>query len=84
MIVVDLVPGGAGRIHVDVLRHVQPNRYLDIPQLMQVLMNSGERVQCYQSDCFWLDIGRPADYEKALEVFQERRAEFLGKAACGS
>ena len=75
---------GVNAFRADVLRHVQPNRYLDIPQLMQVLMNSGERVQCYQSDCFWLDIGRPADYEKALEVFQERRAEFLGKAACGS
>ncbi len=66
------------------LQYDQPNRYLDIPELMQVLMDKGEPVQCYQSDCFWLDIGRPADYEKALEVFQERRAEFLGNSSCGS
>ena len=27
--------------------------------------------------CLWLDIGRPDDYEAALETFQARRAEFL-------
>ena len=75
---------GVNAFRADVLRYVQPNRYLDIPQLMQVLMDTGEPVQCYQSNCFWLDIGRPADYEKALEVFQERRAEFLGNSPCES
>ena len=71
---------GINAFRADVLQHVQANRYLDVPQLMQGLMDKGERVQCYQSNCFWLDIGRPADYEKALDVFQERRAEFLGKS----
>jgi NDP-mannose synthase len=75
---------GVNAFRADVLQYVQPNCYLDIPQLMRVLMDKGKPVQCYQSDCFWLDIGRPADYEKALEVFQERRAEFLGSLSCGS
>jgi len=70
---------GVNAFRADVLKHVQPNQYLDIPQLMQALMEKGELVQCYSSDCFWLDIGRPADYEKALDIFQERRDEFLGK-----
>jgi NDP-mannose synthase len=75
---------GVNAFRADVLRYIQPNHYLDIPQLMQSLMDKGENVHCYASDCFWLDIGRPADYEKALEIFQERRAEFLGNCACGS
>lgn len=75
---------GVNAFRADVLKYVEPNRYLDIPQLMLDLMAHGERVQCYQSDCFWLDIGRPADYERAVEIFQERRAEFLGNSACGS
>jgi NDP-mannose synthase len=74
---------GVNAFRADVLRHIQPNRYLDVPELMRGLMDKGEDVRCYQSDCFWLDIGRPADYEKALEIFQERRAEFLG-TSCGS
>jgi NDP-sugar pyrophosphorylase family protein len=75
---------GVNAFRADVLKYVQPNRYLDIPQLMLQLMEQGERVHCYRSDSFWLDIGRPADYERAVEIFQERRAEFLGDAACGS
>jgi NDP-sugar pyrophosphorylase family protein len=75
---------GVNAFRADVLKYVQPNRYLDIPQLMLQLMDRGERVHCYRSDSFWLDIGRPADYERAVEIFQERRAEFLGDAACGS
>ena len=75
---------GVNAFRAEVLRHIEPSQYLDIPQLMQCLMDRGERVECYQSDCFWLDIGRPADYEKALDVFQERRAEFLGTVACKS
>lgn len=72
---------GVNAFRADVLKHIQPNRYLDIPQLMQNLMEKGEKVLCFSSDCLWLDIGRPADYEKALELFQERRAEFLGDSA---
>lgn len=79
-----LVSMGVNAFRADVLKYVQPNRYLDIPQLMVNLMGHGERVQCYRSDCFWLDIGRPADYERAIEIFQERRAEFLGTTTCGS
>jgi len=75
---------GVNAFRADVLKYVRPKSYLDIPQLMLDLIEHGERVQCYESDCFWLDIGRPADYERAVEIFQERRAEFLGDAACGS
>lgn len=75
---------GVNAFRPDILKFVKPNHYLDIPQLMLDLMGHGERVQCHQSDCFWLDIGRPADYERALEIFQERRAEFLGNSACES
>ena len=75
---------GVNAFRADVLKYVPPNRYLDIPQLMMDLTRRGERVQCYQSDCFWLDIGRPSDYERAVEIFQERREEFLGSPACES
>jgi NDP-sugar pyrophosphorylase family protein len=74
-----LVSMGINAFRPEVLRYVRPQEYLDIPQLMHRLIEAGEKVQCYATDSFWLDIGRPADYEKALEIFEERRAEFLGK-----
>lgn len=75
---------GVNAFRADVLKYVQPGRYLDIPQLMQTVMNDGHPVQCYRSDCFWLDIGRAADYERAVEVFEQRRADFLGDSSCAS
>jgi NDP-sugar pyrophosphorylase family protein len=79
-----LVSMGINAFRPEVLRYVRPQEYLDVPQLMHRLIEAGEKVQCWPTDSFWLDIGRPSDYEKALEIFEERRAEFLGKPTCGS
>ena len=46
-----------------------PNQYLDIPDLMQLLVKEKEDVLCIEEDCSWLDIGRVDDYEKAKEIF---------------
>jgi NDP-mannose synthase len=51
--------------------------YLDMPQLMQFLIDSGKSVQCRKQDCIWLDIGRPDDYAAAQQVFEEKRELFL-------
>jgi NDP-sugar pyrophosphorylase family protein len=51
--------------------------HLDIPQLMMKLRDAGQRVQCYRSPCYWLDIGRLDDYQTANEIFENRKSEFL-------
>lgn len=56
---------------------LKAGEYLDIPQLMMKLHDSGEVVRCHRSACYWLDIGRREDYESANEVFAARRDEFL-------
>tara|TARA_B100001750_G_C15515656_1_gene606921 strand:+ start:1789 stop:2511 length:723 start_codon:yes stop_codon:yes gene_type:complete len=53
------------------------NEYIDMPDLMLRLREKGEKVYIYREDCFWLDMGRHEDYEKANEVFIERREDFL-------
>ncbi len=54
-----------------------PGAYLDLPDLMLKLLGAGENVYCYRESCEWLDIGRMDDYQRAVEVFEARRAEFL-------
>jgi NDP-sugar pyrophosphorylase family protein len=54
-----------------------PGAYLDLPDLMLKLVGAGENVYCYREPCEWLDIGRVDDYQRAVEVFEARRAEFL-------
>jgi len=48
----------------------------DIPTLVQLLIGDGETVAAYESDAYWRDIGRPADYEAADAEFPEVRAHF--------
>jgi NDP-sugar pyrophosphorylase family protein len=54
-----------------------PGQRLDMPDLMQALIASDERVQCYCQDCVWLDIGRPDDYAEAQNLFDTNRSLFL-------
>jgi NDP-sugar pyrophosphorylase family protein len=60
-----------------VRRYLEPDTYLDIPDLMRRLVADGHKVLGYRSDCYWLDIGRFDDYQLATTVFDERRDEFL-------
>lgn len=57
--------------------YLAEGKYLDIPDLMMELTRDNVPVYCYREDCFWLDIGRPADYEMATDIFQSRANEFL-------
>ena len=60
--VVDLIPSG---------------ERLDFPDLLNKVLEQGWPVHAYRSDDFWLDIGRPEDYELANEKFAELRADLL-------
>lgn len=51
--------------------------YLDMPDLMLQIMNSGREVFCYQEECFWLDMGRPDDYEEAIRIFEQDSSKFI-------
>src|SRR5262249_20656535 len=58
-----------------VLKHIERGRYLDFPTLVGRLLERGERVCAYHTDCLWLDIGRPDDYARAQELFTEKGEE---------
>jgi NDP-sugar pyrophosphorylase family protein len=60
-----------------VLRHLEKGVYCDLPTLVRRLLDAGERVAAYPFAGYWLDMGRPDDYGRAIEEFAARRAEFL-------
>jgi len=72
-----LVSMGVNVFHKSVLEFIPKGRYLDIPTLMMNLKNAGKQVLAYRSECQWLDIGRPDDYENALEIFEQNRHLYL-------
>jgi NDP-mannose synthase len=59
------------------IRAIEPGQPLDFPDLALRLMAAGERVLAYRSDCYWLDIGRRDDYERAQDEFPDLRHRLL-------
>lgn len=59
-----------------VLGYIQEGQYLDFPTLVLRLLDAGEKVIAYVTDCLWLDVGRPADYARAQELFATKRDDF--------
>jgi NDP-sugar pyrophosphorylase family protein len=41
------------------------------------LKSNGKKVMSFRSDCEWLDIGRPDDYEQAIEKFERTKKMYL-------
>lgn len=60
-----------------VLKWVPSRGYLDFPELIQKLLRKGEKVFCYPSNDFWLDIGRHEDYGEAQRMFQKMKKQLL-------
>jgi NDP-sugar pyrophosphorylase family protein len=60
-----------------VLKYIPSNDHLDLPELVMNLIADGQKVNVFNFDGYWLDIGRHDDYEKAIEQFAQHRQSFL-------
>lgn len=58
-----------------VLNYIEPQKYLDFPDLVRHLLNDGHKVVSYPFKGYWLDIGNHADYEKAIDQYNEIQGE---------
>lgn len=66
-----LVSMGVYAFNESVLEYINSNEYLDMPDLMKRLIAEGESVNGYIHEGYWLDIGRPDDYDRANEDIQK-------------
>ncbi|KPA11330.1 Nucleotidyl transferase domain protein [Candidatus Magnetomorum sp. HK-1] len=57
--------------------YIGKNEYLDFPDLVLRLIDNGEKVACYPSNSFWMDIGRPEDFVEAQNKFEQMKHIFL-------
>lgn len=53
----------------EILKYIPKGERLDFPELMNILLKNGEKVSVYESEEFWLDLGRPEDYKKGIGEF---------------
>lgn len=59
--------GGIYLLKKEVLGYIPKNIYYNTTDLMELLIEKGLRVCSYPLRGYWLDIGRPEDYQKAQE-----------------
>jgi NDP-mannose synthase len=71
------VSAGVYMFEPSILSYIPAGKYLDLPALVRILVDKGERVNVFKFDGYWLDIGHPDDYERANEEFLANRAKFL-------
>ena len=60
-----------------VLKYIPPGQYFDFPNLILRLLEAGERVVGFPFGGYWQDLGRPDDYEQAIQDFENMRDQFL-------
>jgi NDP-sugar pyrophosphorylase family protein len=62
-----------------VLCYIPRGEYLDFPDLVLKLIKCHERVVGYPFSGYWQDLGRPDDYEQAVQEFEGVRSQILGE-----
>lgn len=60
-----------------VLDYIPKNEFFGFDHLMHRLLQEKQQVKVKTFDGYWLDIGRPSDYEQAIADFEDRRELFL-------
>lgn len=60
-----------------VLDYIPGDCKFDIPDLIRVLLDAGQGIAAYESDDYWMDIGRPDDYEIAHRDYTAAPERFV-------
>lgn len=68
---------GVYAVNKSVLTHIKENQNSGFDRLMDELLVRKINVNIHQHQGFWLDIGRPLDYEQAIKVFSEQPGKFI-------
>jgi NDP-sugar pyrophosphorylase family protein len=61
----------------EVRDYIPRSEKFDFPNLVERLIQNNKRVLAYKSDAYWLDIGRPDDYQRANEDFPNMEHVFF-------
>ena len=63
----------------EIVNFIPQGTKLDFPDLMNILLKKRKRISVYDSNDFWLDLGRPEDYKKGNEEFEKIKDKIFKK-----
>lgn len=73
----DYVSIGINVLNKRCLKYIPHGEPIGMPDLVSKMLAQKEKIHCYKSDSYWLDIGRIEDFQKAQEEFEKNRHKFL-------
>jgi len=68
---------GIYMVNRDVLRYIPEDTYFGFDNLMSTLLSERREINVIKHGGYWLDIGRPDDYEKAIDEYNQNQTQFL-------
>jgi NDP-sugar pyrophosphorylase family protein len=68
---------GINVLHRRCIEFIPADTPFDMPQLMTAMKQAGRKVMCFDAECYWQDIGRFDDYQRASEDFVNHPDQFL-------
>lgn len=68
-----LISTGIYLFEPETLKVLPPAGFFNVPDYIHRLHQENYSVLCYVHDGYWLDIGRPADYEKACLDYEDKK-----------
>ncbi len=66
---INYILAGIYTLKPGIFSYIKDDEYMGMDQLIRILLENKAVVSKYEIHEYWLDIGRPGDYEKAQEVF---------------
>jgi NDP-sugar pyrophosphorylase family protein len=72
-----LVSMGVYMLNHSVLEHIPGNTFFGFDHLMYKLLKENQPASVFEFNGFWLDIGRPSDYEIAIEKINDPNFNLL-------
>jgi NDP-sugar pyrophosphorylase family protein len=76
-VIKQLVSTGIYALSPEVKNFISANQRIDMPELLKLLLDAGQKVDTYEFQGDWLDIGRHADYDMAVAEFNNKKEFFL-------
>lgn len=57
-------------LNPEVLNHVPKDEFFDLPSLFDVLKNKNHSTKSFEITDYWIDMGKPSDYEAIIEKME--------------
>lgn len=68
---------GINVLNIKCVDYIKKGEHLGMPELFLRMKKNKDKIYCYDSKDFWLDIGRKEDFQKAQDEFEKDSKRFI-------